>query len=165
MAALDLFPARIQFVTADGRLTPEAYRAMNLLYGRVGGSTGGGGGTVTNNFYDELTVGLFGHGEASIPLPEVTQPVELPFLSDMVFSVESYGSPIQSITAGASPYAYAAPHHGSVSIQGGTVSAVTLTRQGTAVTLGLTAGIVPVATGDTVTVTYSVAPTMKFIPR
>lgn len=165
MAALDLFPARIQFVTPDGRLTPEAYRAMNLLYGRVGGSTGGGGGTITNNFYDELSISSSSFGEAAIPFPEPVQPVELPFLSDMVFSVESFGAPIQSITVGASPYAYVAPHHGSVSIQGGTVSAVTLTRQGTAVTLGLTAGLVPVATGDVVTVTYSAAPTMKFIPR
>lgn len=34
---LNLFPARIQFVSADGRLTPEAYRALQTLMVRVGG--------------------------------------------------------------------------------------------------------------------------------
>ena len=35
---LNLFPARIQFVSADGRLTPEAYRALQTLMVRVGGA-------------------------------------------------------------------------------------------------------------------------------
>jgi len=40
MATLNLFPARVQFVDSDGRLTPESYRALNALYSRVGGSFG-----------------------------------------------------------------------------------------------------------------------------
>jgi hypothetical protein len=36
--ALDLFPARVQFVDANGRLTPEAVRALTTLFIRVGGS-------------------------------------------------------------------------------------------------------------------------------
>jgi hypothetical protein len=37
---LDLFPARIRFVDADGRLTPEAFRALAKVFERVGGATG-----------------------------------------------------------------------------------------------------------------------------
>jgi hypothetical protein len=40
MAILDLFPARIRFVGPDGRLTPEAYRALNDVFERIGGATG-----------------------------------------------------------------------------------------------------------------------------
>jgi len=36
---LDLFPARVPFVTADGRLTPEAVRALTTLFVRVGGAS------------------------------------------------------------------------------------------------------------------------------
>lgn len=36
-ATLNLFPARIRFVNADGTLSPEAYRALQSLSYRVGG--------------------------------------------------------------------------------------------------------------------------------
>ncbi len=39
-AALTAFPARIRFVNADGTLTPEALRMLELLVGRVGGTIG-----------------------------------------------------------------------------------------------------------------------------
>lgn len=68
-------------------------------------------------------------------------------------------------TVGASPYAYTAPAIGDVVVQGGTVSAITRTRPGqSAVNIGVTAGIIPVQAGDVVTTTYSVAPTITFIP-
>lgn len=38
--ALDLFPARVVFVDPQGRLTAEAYRALNALFLRVGGASG-----------------------------------------------------------------------------------------------------------------------------
>jgi hypothetical protein len=70
-----------------------------------------------------------------------------------------------SITPGASPYAWTSPAIGNLVISGGTVSAVTLTHAaGTPVAIP-TAGIVPVMTGDVVTVTYTGAPTMTFIPH
>ena len=40
MATLNLFPARVQFVDGNGLLTPEAYRALNLLFNRTGGPIG-----------------------------------------------------------------------------------------------------------------------------
>jgi hypothetical protein len=43
MATLNLFPARIRFTNADGTLTPEAYRALKILFDRVGGALGDNG--------------------------------------------------------------------------------------------------------------------------
>lgn len=86
-------------------------------------------------------------------------------MSEMIFAEETTGAPIQSVTPGASPYTYTAPGNGSLSIRGGTVSLATYARAGVSITLGLNAGIVPVATGDKVTITYAVAPTINFIPR
>jgi hypothetical protein len=37
---LDLFPARVRFVDADGRLTTEAFRALAKVFERIGGATG-----------------------------------------------------------------------------------------------------------------------------
>jgi hypothetical protein len=39
MAILDLFPARVRFTDKDGRLTPEAIRALATLFERVGGQS------------------------------------------------------------------------------------------------------------------------------
>ncbi|KVD81920.1 hypothetical protein WS62_23475 [Burkholderia sp. ABCPW 14] len=73
---------------------------------------------------------------------------------------------IAALTVGASPFAYTAQAAGTVVISGGTVSAVTLKRGSpAAISVGETAGVVPVSAGDIVTVTYTVAPTMDFVPR
>lgn len=74
---------------------------------------------------------------------------------------------IASITVGASPFSYTAPAAGTVTIEGGTVSAVTLKR-GTpaAISVGSATGLlVPVSAGDIIATTYSAAPTMNFVPR
>lgn len=69
-------------------------------------------------------------------------------------------------TVGASPWSYTAPTYGSLVIQGGTVSAVTITRSGqSAVNIGVTAGMFYVQAGDVITITYSAAPTVIFIPH
>ncbi len=66
-------------------------------------------------------------------------------------------------TVGPSPYAYAATEAGTAVISGGTVSAMTLTRNGTSATLP-TAGTIPMRTGDILTVTYTAAPTFTWFP-
>lgn len=38
MPVLDLFPSRVRFCDANGMLTPEANRAMKMLFTRVGGA-------------------------------------------------------------------------------------------------------------------------------
>lgn len=70
-----------------------------------------------------------------------------------------------SITVSASPFSYVAKEPGNVAITGGTISSVVLTRGANSISLGSgTNKFVPVGIFDTVTVTYSVLPTLEFIP-
>lgn len=69
---------------------------------------------------------------------------------------------VLAVTVGASPFDYVAARDGFVSIVGGTVSAVALVRQGASTSLGVVA-VVPVKKGDTVRITYTVAPTVKLV--
>lgn len=67
------------------------------------------------------------------------------------------------IVLGPSPFSYVAAEPGNVHLNGGTVSSAILSRG--LDTLNFTgARSIPVAIRDVVTVTYSVLPTMKFIP-
>lgn len=63
----------------------------------------------------------------------------------------------------ASPFSYTPNKLGNVVITGGTVSAVALVRGNVTVALAPTTQFVPVAIGDTVTVTYSVLPVVRFL--
>lgn len=69
-----------------------------------------------------------------------------------------------TITPGASPYSYTMPSDGCVLITSGTVSLVEYGRQAVFNTVGIITGQVVAKVGDVVRVTYSVVPTMKFIP-
>lgn len=71
---------------------------------------------------------------------------------------------IAPVQVSGSPFIYLASASGTLSITGGTVSSITLTRNNVATPTGITAGLVPVANDDTVTITYSAAPTVNFIP-
>jgi hypothetical protein len=72
-----------------------------------------------------------------------------------------------SVTVGTSPFSYVAPLGGTVILQGGTTSAVSISRDGLTFYLtGVTAGCFPLSQGDTLKVTYTVGPpTMTFMPR
>lgn len=69
---------------------------------------------------------------------------------------------VSAVTLGASPFDYEAPRDGFVSIAGGTVSAIAYVRQGVTTSLGL-ASVIPVKKGDTVRITYTLAPTVTLI--
>lgn len=72
-----------------------------------------------------------------------------------------------AITATASPMSYVSPSRGFLILSGGTVSAVSFSRDGvTFYATGETAGTFPVSLGDTLRVTYTVVPTtMVFVPQ
>lgn len=55
MAALNLFPSRVPFVDSEGKLTPEAYRALRILYDRVGGAYGDQGEDTFSDISGEST--------------------------------------------------------------------------------------------------------------
>lgn len=83
----------------------------------------------------------------------------------LVWNLQNASVAVIPITPGASPFAYTALAEGLVTVVGGTVSAISITRGATVVPTGVTAGSFPVSQGDIVTVTYSVVPTsMNFIP-
>ncbi len=70
-----------------------------------------------------------------------------------------------AVTLGASPYIYSAPVRGSVIINGGTVSAVAFSRDGvTFYTTGQTAGMFALNASDQLRITYTVLPTVTFVP-
>ena len=177
MVTLDLFPTRVAFVDDAGRLTPAAYRALQTLFQRVGG--------VTENTDLQDSFAVFAPVAAegnAMPAESILQQVAVPdgyhapmdmqpsvgsdYLAEMVFQGESSGGNVQPVTVGASPFAFVAPQAGMLSISGGAVTPfTTLTRGVATVTLGLIDGLVPVNFGDVVTVTYTVLPTLYFIPR
>lgn len=72
--------------------------------------------------------------------------------------------PIAPVSLGASPYTFTATTIGDLLVAGGTVSAVTLGRGGVSVACP-TSGFIPMAAEDSVIITYSVLPTVTFVPR
>ena len=150
--ALNLFPARIQFVNSDGTLTPEAYRSLQALMQRVGGPLGDNG------------VDVFGDiASASVDDSAAT---------DMVIQPHDHTAPpIETLTLTGTPYTYTATRPGMLVIGGGTVLKIEFIRDVT-VSLVSTYGEFNMTTGDSVRVTYStevttyvVVPTIQFIPR
>lgn len=115
------------------------WRFWQVLWRRTGGHTGIDGAALTQASSDQAMLLI-----ASQPKPKGAPP-----------------RPIV-ITIGASPYLYTAPFAGWVVINGGTVSSITFSRDG-ATFFTVPGGVVPVAQGDQVIVTYSVAPTMTMI--
>lgn len=71
-----------------------------------------------------------------------------------------------AITPGVSPYTYSAAVKGSVIVSGGTVSLIRFSRDGTTFyTVGATAGMFTLNAADRLEVTYTVVPTMTFVPQ
>ena len=75
MAALNLFPARVRFVNDDGTLTMEAYRALQTVFNRVGGSLGDVG---TDTFTIQSSMGQ------STDNPSITDMLMQPLSIDVV---------------------------------------------------------------------------------
>lgn len=78
-------------------------------------------------------------------------------------------TPIDAFEApavGASPYNYSNPvTDGLLVVAGGTVSLIEYGRNGAFTSLGITAGLVSVKSGDVIRITYTAAPTVAFIPQ
>lgn len=124
---------------SSGGPTSPWYRFFTTLWTRTGGQQGINGAALTQASSDQaLLIAMnaqpIGDG---VPLPIV-------------------------ITPGASPYSYQAPFRGTVLINGGTVSAISFCRDGST-QFAFPTGVIPVFTGDVVTVTYSGAPSMTMI--
>lgn len=75
--------------------------------------------------------------------------------------------PVAAITVGSSPFSYVATQGGSVIVNGGSTTQISFSRDGANFFItGQTAGMFKLAQGDTLQVTYPVAPpTMNFVPQ
>lgn len=71
---------------------------------------------------------------------------------------------VEAVTLTGSPFDYTVAGFGTVLVSGGTVSAIALVRGGSSLSLGVTSGLIPVGDTDVVRITYTVAPTVTFIP-
>lgn len=69
-----------------------------------------------------------------------------------------------AVTPTPSPFIYTAPRKGFLIVQGGTVSVVQFSRSGTFHTTGQTQGIFPLDQFDQLKITYSVTPTLTWVP-
>jgi len=89
-------------------------------------------------------------------------------LSNAAQLTPSYAVAVSGITVGVSPFSYknAGKSNVDIIVDGGTVSAIAYSRDGTNFfTTGLTAGMFSLSPGDTLKVTYSATPTMTLVPR
>lgn len=68
-----------------------------------------------------------------------------------------------ALSVGVSPAIVTAPNDGVVYIAGGSVSQVNLTRYGVSFNCGPNANPVPVRAGDSLSITYTVAPAVRFL--
>lgn len=69
------------------------------------------------------------------------------------------------VTVGVSPFTLSATAKGSVIVNGGTVSQIQFSRDGVNFfTTGQTAGMFTVNASDLLVITYTVAPTVTFVP-
>jgi hypothetical protein len=70
-----------------------------------------------------------------------------------------------AVTPGASPYTYQATRKGQLIVNGGTVTAISVSRNGsTFYTTGMTQGVFQLDFQDFIRITYTVAPTLTFFP-
>lgn len=69
-----------------------------------------------------------------------------------------------AVTVGASPFTYLAEQAGLLIVSGGTVSQIAYLRNGISTITGVTAGPIPLLMADGVVITYTVLPTVTFIP-
>ena len=84
-----------------------------------------------------------------------------------VSSFSSNPAAENAVNLGVSPTVYTATRNGTLIIQGGTISAITLNSRTSNPPYSLPVGttIVPISVGDVVTITYSIAPVVTFFPR
>lgn len=176
-------------------ITREFYRALNQIVQRLGGSASGsvpdsfgdGFGATLADVFGETDPSAFGQLDWAIGSEQSTVPADalilqdglapsffdfavppdyaIQALTDAMFVAERRSNIAPSaITPSGSPFVYTVDADCSVVVMGGTVSAISFGRQAASVSIP-TSGMFSLSTGDTLTVTYTVAPTMTLIPR
>ena len=104
-------------------------------------------------------------------VPQFNQPLERNgvtsrdwyFFWDALFRKLAPGNE-SAVTLTGSPFTYTASVGGVVIVSGGTVSQITFARDGAAYDVGTVAGMFPINATDELEITYTVAPTVTFVP-
>ncbi|MEI6128545.1 MAG: hypothetical protein WCR59_00575 [Planctomycetota bacterium] len=176
--SLFLFPSRVRWANPDGTLTPEAYRSLQALLDRVGGTLGDQGTDSFGDINGDPTQSSVNVAYTDVAQPAgsqmfdqmaevLLQPRTADNLADVLFQTapDRAMTAAEAVTPGASPYTFTANRDGQLIVRAGTVSLIEYLRNGTATTIGLTAGLFPLLLGDGIRITYTVVPTVTFIPR
>lgn len=96
MATLNLFPARVPFVDSNGLLTTEAYRALQVLFDRVGGAQGDSGVDTYAPQSSYPSINYFGVEQPCFSqntLPDIVQPASPAALANVVLPSGSVAAP------------------------------------------------------------------------
>jgi hypothetical protein len=161
----------VPFLDKSGRISPVWWAFLLSLFQRTGG---GGIPPVSITLDDVLALETVPgvqfvemEVDRSIVMPDVRDCVYLP---EMVFAPQGdtgFSQAPVSVVVGASPFTYRATSRQAVHVVGGTVSSASYARGTTSLALGLVSGgeILEMNAGDTLTITYTVAPTVTVIPR
>lgn len=174
---LQLFPQRIAIgkVSVGGRdqhvyMTPEFYRALREVLSRIGGSSSDTP-DINQVFFEAVTASVPTQNDVDWTSGEVVQPNYAGIESDggvgeAVYQRSGQESPMpfRSLSVTASPMTIAADRRCAVRVAGGAVSAMVYSRAGSSVNV-TGALLVEMSMGDTLTITYSSAPTLTLIPR
>jgi len=164
-------------VNDDGTVTIDKNYWL-LLYNLVQNTLGTGSGLPADALIDlEMTdVDAAGADTAALRQPIANlallgiepsdPPVQPPYflLEPLLPDPVPQAQPVTVVSVGGSPFTYTASFTGLAVITGGTVSLISLVRQGTTVATGLTTGLFPLSRLDQLVITHTGAPTMTFLP-
>lgn len=173
MSTLQLFPARVKVTDQNGFATPEFLRALSVLFDRVGGALGDSGEDVFSVFGQSQTsndtiqdITMQSKKDDGLLYPDITPTQAMQeYFSDIIQpQTQRQATAPEAVTVGSSPYVFTARADGVLAISGGTFSLVEYGRNGTYTSIGMP-NSVTVFEYDTIRVTYTLAPTMTFIPR
>jgi hypothetical protein len=161
-----IFPIpSVPLVDERGRITASWYRIFVSLMQRTGGveETPTGAETFSMGLFDFSSQREEDTSQGFLALPETAQ--------DQTVSIALQELPWpaapEGIVVGASPFSFSPGFDGFAIVTGGTVSSITLSRDGGATIFptGLLIGVFPLSLSDTLIITYSVVPTVTFFRR
>lgn len=156
-----------------GRWSDPWYRFFITLWTRTGSGAGFDVASVTDIAEAALLSDLMGGDEDGSTDPVWPGDIDLPREGDdgLASLLLSEGDPpdpavagVQSVTVGTSPTNFSARASGTMLVDGGTVTGITMQRGSVTTALPLLTALFPLSAGDSASVAFSAAPTITFIP-
>lgn len=149
-------PPNFGFTDRNGQVTPPWRQFLISLFNRTGGATGSDGyfAFVNGNAAERFQVADAVGSHDATPLSQVNSQIR-----------DLAGQGIASVPLGAaSPLVWSAPANGSLSVGGNGVQGITLKRATATTSIARHYGMIPVRSGDEITITYIGSPVLTWIP-